>query len=307
MRLGFIGTGTMGNPMVRCLLEAGHRVTVNDLSREATTNLCEQGATWADHPLEVAQASQVVFTSLPTPAAVEEVMLHPETGALAGLGQDSVFFDMTSNSPTVFRRIADVCRQKGVHALDAPVSGRPPGMTIMVGGDRAVFDQYLPLLKNMGSNIFYVGGTGTGCVAKLVTQYLGYCNFITAAEGLLIGAKAGIDLNTLAQIVPVSAGASRTFENIPRAVFDGSFVSGGSLDIVAKDLDLACQMAREAGAPSRMGAIADEFFKRAQAQGWGLDGYPAVVKILEQMAGNELRTDSVPGVAGYQDRDPRRE
>ena len=110
MRLGFIGTGTMGNPMVRCLLEAGHQVTVNDLSRDATTNLCEQGAAWADHPLEVAQASQVVFTSLPTPAAVEEVLLHPETGALAGLGQGSAFFDMTSNSPTVFRRLAEVCQ-----------------------------------------------------------------------------------------------------------------------------------------------------------------------------------------------------
>ncbi|PKB63860.1 MAG: hypothetical protein BZY80_05080 [SAR202 cluster bacterium Io17-Chloro-G2] len=306
MRLGFIGTGTMGNPMVRCLLEAGHQVAVNDLNREATTGLCERGATWAGLPIEVAQESQVVFTSLPTPAAVEQVMLHPETGALAGLSQDSAFIDMTSNSPTVVRRLADVCRQKGVHVLDAPVSGRPPGMTIMVGGDRAVFDQYLPVLENMGSNIFYVGGTGTGCVAKLVTQYLGYCNFITAAEGLLIGAKAGIDLNTLAQIVPVSAGASRTFENIPRSVFDGSFVSGGSLDIVAKDLDLACQMAREAAAPSRMGAIADEFFKRAQAQGWGQDGYPSVVKILEQMAGAQLRTESVPDNVGYQQHDPRR-
>lgn len=306
MRLGFIGTGTMGNPMVKCLLDAGHQVAVNDLNREATTNLCELGAAWADQPIDVARGSEVVFTSLPTPAAVEEVLLHPDTGVLAGLSQGGAIIDLTTNSPTVVRLLADVCGQKGVPFLDAPVSGRPPGMTIMVGGDRAVFDQYLPVLENMGGNIFYVGGTGMGCVAKLVTQYLGYCNFITAAEGLLIGAKAGIDLNTLAQIVPVSAGASRTFENIPRAVFDGSFVSGGSLDIVAKDLDLACQMAREAGAPSRMGAIADEFFKRAQAQGLGHDGYPSAVKILEQMAGAELRTDSVPGVAGYEQQDPRR-
>ena len=306
MKLGFIGTGTMGNPMVSCLLEAGHQVIVNDSRREATTNLCEAGATWADNAMEAARGSQVVFTSLPTPAAVEEVLLHPETGVLAGLAQGGAFIDMTSNSPTVFRRLAEVCSQKGIHALDAPVSGRPPAMTVMVGGDQAVFERYRPVLDDMAGNIFYVGATGNGCVAKLVTQYLGYCNFITAAEGLLIGAKAGIDLNTLAQIVPVSAGASRTFENIPKAVFDGSFVSGGSLDIVAKDLDLACQMAREAGGPSRMGAIADEFFKRAQAQGFGQDGYPAVVKILEQMAGAELRTDSVPDIAGFQQQDPRR-
>ena len=120
--------------------------------------------------------------------------------------------------------------------LDAPVSGRPPTMTVMVGGDEAVFARYRPLLAAMAGNIFYVGGAGAGCAAKLVTQYLGYTNFVAALEGMLIGAKAGIDLGVLAQIVPVSAGASRTFDNIPRSVLPGSFTAGGTLDIVAKDL-----------------------------------------------------------------------
>lgn len=134
-----------------------------------------------------------------------------------------------------------------------------------------------------------MGETGTGCIAKLVTQYLGYTNFIAALEGLLIGAKAGIDLGVLAQIVPVSAGASRTFDNIPRSVFSGKFTSGGTLDIVAKDVHLACELAREVGAPAHLGLLADDVFARAQAQGWGQQGFPIAARVLEAMAGIELR------------------
>lgn len=306
MQVGFVGTGTMGNPMAGCLIQAGHQLVVHDLRREATINLCELGARWADSPREVAEGSQVVFTSLPGPAEVEEVALEPATGVLAGLRPGGAYIDMTSNSPTVFRRVAAECQARGVDVLDAPVSGRPPGMTIMVGGDRATLAKYRSLLECMGRHIFHVGDTGAGCIAKLVTQYLGYSNFVTAIEGLLIGAKAGVDIQTLARIVPVSAGASRVFDNIPRSVFSGEFTSGGTLDIVAKDLHLACQLAREVQAPAPTGAIADDVFQRAQAQGWGQRGFPMAARVLEQMAGVELRAPSATYEAGYQQEDPRR-
>jgi 3-hydroxyisobutyrate dehydrogenase len=306
MQLGFVGTGTMGNPMARCLIQAGHRVTVHDLRREATSNLCDLGAHWADTPRATAQASEVVFTSLPGPAEVERAVGDLATGILSGLRAGGACIDMTTNAPGVVRRLAEACRARGVEFLDAPVSGRPPGMTIMVGGHATTYARYRPLLEAMGRSIFYVGETGAGCIAKLVTQYLGYTNFVTSLEGLLIAAKAGIDLGILAQIVPVSAGASRTFDNIPRSVLSGEFTAGGTLDIVAKDLHLACELAREVGAPAHLGSIADDVMKRAQARGWGQRGFPIVARILETMAGVELRAAGLKNEGGYQDKDPRR-
>ena len=306
MRLGFVGTGRMGAPMALCLIDAGHKLTVCDVRPAATAPLASRGAHEAGSPAEVARHSEVVFTSLPGPREVEHAVLDSATGILAGLTAGGAYIDMTTNAPAVARRIAEVCSTRGVDVLDAPVSGRPPTMTVMAGGDPAVFAKYRPLLAAMAGNIFHVGEAGAGCVAKLVTQYLGYTNFVAALEGLLIGAKAGIDLAQLARIVPLSAGASRTFDNIPRSVLTGAFTAGGTLDIVAKDLALACDLAREVAAPANLGLLAHDVLHRAQAMGWGQEGFPVAARILEAMAGIELRAAPVDDTVGYQAADPRR-
>jgi 3-hydroxyisobutyrate dehydrogenase-like beta-hydroxyacid dehydrogenase len=279
MRIGFVGTGTMGTPIAGCLIAAGHELTVHDRRREATRTLEQQGAAVAETPRRVAEASEVVFTSLPGPSEVEAAALDAETGIIAGLSTGGTCIDLTTNAPATTRRLAEAARERGVAFLDAPVSGRPPEMTVMVGGDPADFARCRPLFEAIARNVFHVGPSGTGCAAKLVTQYLGYTNFIAAIEGMLIAAKAGIDLEVLAQIVPVSAGQSRTFS------------AGGTLDIVAKDMDLACALARDVAAPAALGPLASDIFKRAQAQGWGQEGFPVVVRVLETMAGVELRHD----------------
>jgi len=291
MRIGFVGIGTMGMPIAECLVAAGHRLTVYDKNPQAMAPLLGHGATAAaDNPAEAAYAAEVVFTSLPGPAQVEAVALEPDTGILAGLRKGGTYIDLTTNAPATVRRVAEAAKKRDVAFLDAPVSGRPPNMTVMVGGREADFGHCKPLFEAIAANVFYVGPSGAGATAKLVTQYLGYTGFIAAIEGMLIAAKAGIDLATLARIVPVSAGQSRAFDNIPRGVFPGSFAAGGTLDIVAKDVELACQLARDVGAPATLGALASDIYKRAQAQGWGGEGFPVVARVLEAMAGAELRT-----------------
>ena len=289
MRIGFIGTGTMGTPIAGCLIRAGHTLRVYDRRPEATASLCAQGAERADRAFAAACDSDVVFTSLPGPAEFEAAMLEPQTGILAGLQPGTAHIDLTTNAPKTIARIAEACRTRGVELIDAPVSGRPPSMTAMVGASDAAFAQYRPLFDAIAANVFHVGPSGSGATAKLVTQYLGYTNFIASIEGMLIAAKAGIDIETLARIVPVSAGQSRTFDNIARGVFPGTYVAGGTLDIVAKDVDLAVQLARDVGAPAALGALASDFYKRAQAAGWGQLGFPVVARVLEAMAGTTLR------------------
>ena len=291
MRIGFVGTGTMGTPIAGCLIRAGHSLFVYDRRPEATAALCTQGAVRADSGFQAARDSEVVFTSLPGPDDFEAAMLEPQAGILAGLQAGSTHIDLTTNAPKTVVRVAAACRARHVELIDAPVSGRPPTMTVMVGASATAFAKYRPLFEAVAANVFHVGPSGAGTTAKLVTQYLGYTNFIASIEGMLVAAKAGIDLETLARIVPVSAGQSRTFESVPRGVFPGTFAAGGTLDIVAKDVELACQLARDVGAPATLGALASDIYKRAQARGWGQEGFPVVARVLEAMAGIELRAE----------------
>jgi 3-hydroxyisobutyrate dehydrogenase-like beta-hydroxyacid dehydrogenase len=289
MRIGFVGTGTMGTPIAGCLIRAGHSVVVHDRRPEAVAALCAQGAVQAESGFAAARDSEVAFTSLPGPVEFEAAMLEPQAGVLAGLAAGAVHIDLTTNSPGVIVRVREACRVRDVELLDAPVSGRPPAMTVMVGGSEAGFARCRPLFEAIAAQVFHVGPSGAGATAKLVTQYLGYTNFIASIEGMLVAAKAGIDLEVMARIVPVSAGQSRTFDNIARGVFGRGFAAGGTLDIVAKDVELACQLARDVGAPASLGALASDFYKRAQAAGWGQEGFPVVARVLEAMAGVELR------------------
>ena len=287
----FIGVGTMGSLMAGCLLDAGVDLVVHDLRKAAAEPLLARGARWADSAEEAADGSTMVWTSLPGPAQVESVLLGNEAAVLSAMADGGVLVETTTNDPDLARRVASACAERGIAMLDAPVSGRPPTMTMMVGGDRGVYERALPSLEAVAAQIFYVGPSGAGCVAKLATQYMGYTNLIAAIEGMLIARMGGVDPAVLAEIVPVSAGASRAFNAIPNAVLDGSFQAGGTLDIVAKDVALACELARRLEAPSSTGQVADSLYRQAQGEGWGDEGYPVVAKVLESLAGIELRAE----------------
>lgn len=281
----------MGSLMAGCLLDAGVNLTVYDLRREAAEPLLERGAHWGDSAEAAASGNRIVWTSLPGPAQVESVILGEESAVLSAMPAGSVLVDTTTNDPDVARRVSDACARRGLHMLDAPVSGRPPNMTMMVGGDRSVFDGVSESLDAVAAQVFYVGPAGAGCTAKLATQYMGYTNLIAAIEGMLIARLGGVDPAVLAEIVPVSAGASRAFNSIPASIISRSFEAGGTLDIVAKDVALACALAERVGAPAGTGSVANDLYRQAQEAGWGDEGYPVVARILESLANTELSSD----------------
>ena len=195
MKVGFIGLGTMGSSMAYNCLQGGNEMVVHDIRREAATPHLEAGAVWADSPREVAEAADVVFTSLPGPVEVEAVALGEE-GMLEGMSAGKVYFDLSTNSPTVIRRIHQIYADQGINMLDAPVSGGPRGarsgnLAIWVGGDRELFDRYKPVLDSIGDKAYYVGPIGCGAIAKLVHNCSGYIIQCALAETFTMGVKAG--------------------------------------------------------------------------------------------------------------------
>lgn len=288
MRVGFIGTGNIGNPMARNLLKAGHTMVVHDLRERAAANLLELGAEWGSDPAAVASRVEVLFTSLPGPAEVEHV-LTAAAGILAGARRGLVYFDLSTNAPSVARRLAAVAAEHGVTYLDAPVSGGVSGaeqatLAVMVGGDRGAFDAHRPLLEAIGANVFHLGEVGAGCTAKLVNNLIALTTGHIINEALVAGVKAGIDAATLYEVMRVSS-ASRFVAGVPRLLerrFDDPTFT---LALGAKDVGLAVALGREHGVPMPVAAAAEQAMLTAVAAGYGDKASSATLLAFEALAG----------------------
>ena len=298
MKVGFIGCGNMGNPMASNLIKAGHQLTVHDLRREAATNLLELGATWADTPSDTVGGSEVVFTSLPVPRDVEAVVLG-EKGVFDGSSPTTVYMDLSTNSPTTIRRIHDLGAERGVTVLDAPVSGGVYGaaaatLAVMVGGDRAVYDQMKPTLDAIGSHVVYCGPIGNGMVCKICNNLLSMGIGTLMAEALTMGVKAGVDLAILADVIANSSGGNRRLvEKFPRYLFKGNFEPGFATALAAKDVRLATDLGREYGIPMELSNLVDQRHVEAMHRGWGPEDSDAVARIQEEKSGVQLRLPDV--------------
>ena len=298
MKIGFIGTGNMGNPMASHLIKAGHQVTVHDLRREAAINLLEVGATWADTPKDATTGNEMVFTSLPVPRDVEVVVLG-ENGILGEAVPGSIFVDLSSNSPTLIRRIHQACQEKGVIVLDAPVSGGQIGaaagtLAIMVGGDQEIFSRIKPVLDAMGSHVVYCGPIGSGMVVKICNNLISMGAGVLLAESLTLGVRAGVDLAVLVDVIGNSSGScSRMTRKFPNNLFKGNFEPGFAITLAAKDVRLATDLARELGLPLELSNLVDQRHVEALFRGWGAEDCDAVVRLQEEKSGVQLR---IPGV-----------
>jgi 3-hydroxyisobutyrate dehydrogenase len=295
MRIGFIGLGTMGQHMAMNLLQAGHALVVNDLRREAAKPPLAAGATWADTPRQAATSSEVVFTSLPGPLEVEAVALGHE-GLLAGMAAGTAYFDLTTNSPTLVRRLHAQFSERGVAVLDAPVSGGPRGartrkLALWVGGDEAVFQRYQAVLDAIGDQARYVGPIGAGSVAKLVHNCAGYGIQAVLAEVFTLGVKAGVEPLALWQAVRQGAlGRRRTFEGLIDQFLPGVFEPPAfALRLAHKDVTLATALGREKDVPMRMANLALAELTEALNRGWGERDSRVAMLLQEERAGVEIR------------------
>jgi 3-hydroxyisobutyrate dehydrogenase len=295
MKVGFIGLGTMGASMASNLQKkGGHELVVNDVRREAAAPHLAAGAVWADTPCQVAEAAHVVFTSLPGPVEVEAVAIGPN-GLIQGMRPGGALFDLSTNSPTLVRRLEALFKDKGFHVLDAPVSGGPKGaksgkLALWVGGDRQVYDRYKPVLDAIGDQPYYVGPIGAGSVAKLVHNCAGYAMQTAFAEVFTMGVKAGVDPLTLWKAVRQGAGGRRrTFDGLADQFLPGTFDPPAfALKLAHKDVSLATALAREVGVPMRLANLTLEELTEALNRGWAQRDSRVAMLLQEERAGVQI-------------------
>lgn len=297
MKVGFIGLGTMGGSMAYNALQGGNDLVVHDIRRESATPHLEAGATWADTPRQVAESSDIVFTSLPGPTEIEAVFLGDD-GVLQGLTAGKVYFDLSTSTPNLIRRLHEIGAAQGIQVLDAPVSGGPRGarsrnLAIWVGGDRAVFDRCKPVLDAIGDKAYYVGPIGCGAVAKLVHNCAGYIIQCGLAEVFTMGVKAGVEPLALWQAVRRGAQGQRgTFEGLAEHLLPGNFDPPDfALRLARKDVDLAVSVGREYEVPMRLASLALQELTEAMNRGWGDRDSRVAMLLQEERAGAEVRVD----------------
>jgi 2-hydroxymethylglutarate dehydrogenase len=294
MNVGFIGIGNMGRIMAQHVLEAGYVLTIHDLRKETAQRLLENGAMWMDTPKGVAESCQVVFSCLPGPPDVEEVVYGTD-GLMAGWKDGDIYIDMSTNSPSTIRRVAESAKTKGVSVLDTPVSGGVAGakagtLAIMVGGDPHTLEKVHKILEVIGNKIVHVGDIGCGNIAKLVNNMISICCNAACAEGFVLGMKAGIDPEKLYQVVSAGTANNWNLQQYPNTVFMDDFKPGFKLDLAYKDIQLALELSSEYRVPTPLALAAQQGLLEARAAGLGDKSVQSVIMTLEKIAGVQVRT-----------------
>ncbi len=297
MAVGFVGLGIMGASMASNLQKSVDRFIVHDLERQAASRHLAAGAEWAASPGELAAQCDTVFLSLPGPAEVETVVLGSD-GLAEGLRKGAVIFDLSTNAPTVVRAVHARLAERGIHLLDAPVSGGAVGaksgrLSIWVGGDKALFDKHRFMLDAIGDAVEYIGPIGAGSVAKLAHNSAHFAIQFALAEVMTLGVKAGVEPLALWKAVRRgSVGRSRTFDRLGQEFLTNSYDPPGfALDLGHKDVSLATALGRELGVPMRIANLTLEEMTEALNRGWGKRDCRVPMLLQQERAGVEIKVD----------------
>lgn len=289
MKIGFIGLGTMGAPMARRLLEAGHDVVVHNRTRTREEPLAAGGAGRAADPRACAEGREVVFTMVSDTPDLEAVVMG-EAGAAHGLEPGSVLVDMSTVSPAATRRLAEELKARGVDMLDAPVSGGSEGaekgtLSIMVGGDAGALEGVRPLLEVLGKTITHIGPSGAGQVAKAVNQVVIAGTYASVAEGMALAQRSGVDTGALVRALSGGAAGSWILANRAGNMLAGEYPLGFRTRLHRKDLGIALSEARELGVSMPVAAYVEQIETGLVGRGYGDEDVSNVARVVREMAG----------------------
>ena len=305
MKIAFIGLGNVGFPLARNLLGAGHDMVLHDLNPARAEPLVAAGARSAGTVAETAAAADIAITSLPNPRAVATVV--PDL--LAALPRGSLWLEMSTTDEAEMRRFADQAARKGIDVLEAPITGGANrvwsgDISILVGGDEAVFARHRPILEIMGGEVRHMGPIGSASIVKVITNMLAFVHLWASGEALMLAKRAGVDLAKAFHGIRISSGNSFAHETEAQLVLNGSYNVGFTLDLALKDLGLALKLGRETETPLELAeAVARHFAAAAEAYGpraWSTQA----VKILEDRLAEPLRAPGFPDVLPGMEEEP---
>ena len=308
INIGFIGLGNMGQHMCLALIQKNYNVTVHEINREAALPALELGAAWADTPKELAQKSDIIFTSLPGPTEVEAVATG-EDGIIEGITSDSVWADLSTSSPELMRRLQGIFSSKGASILDAPVSGRRSDengvtlngvLSIMVGGHQNIYLELKPIFESFGNKVTYTGEIGSATICKLANNMFQYGLERLLVESLTLGVKAGVPAEILMQCIRNGAGGSGRILNVSmpdtylQGKFDGGTGSESTFPISRKDMALALELGRELNVPLQIATgTYNDMTAAVNREEWADLNYRVYHLLQEERAGNvEVRIRS---------------
>lgn len=292
MKIGFIGLGIMGKPMARNLMKAGHSLTVYDVVQANVELLAAEGAAAAASSKEVAQRCDTIITMVPNGPQVEEVVLGAG-GVLEGAKPGTTLIDMSSIAPQVSQQVCAACKKNGVRMLDAPVSGGEPKaidgtLSIMVGGDEKVFEEYKDLLLVMGASAVWCGEIGAGNTTKLANQIIVALNIAALSEAMLLSTRAGVDPEKVFQAIKGGLAGSTVMNAKAPMILSRNFKPGFKIDLHIKDLNNALSAGHAVGSPLPLTALVMEMMQTLRQDGCGQDDHSALAKYYEKVCGAKI-------------------
>ena len=298
MRYGYIGLGHLGGHLAASLLRAGFPLTVHDLDRKLAERHLKLGAAWAASPRTVAEASDAVITCLPSPA-VSEAVLCGKDGILAGLAKGGTWIEMSTLGRDDVLRLAASAAERGVATLECPVTGgvhraAAGEITVLAGGDEALFERHRPALDAMGGELFHMGPLGSAAVIKVITNMLAFIHLVAAGEALMLAKRGGLDLGQAFHAIKASSGNSFVHETESQLVLSGSYDIGFTMDLAVKDLGFAMGFGREFGVPLDLAGLTYQTFIRGREAYGGGAWSTAVVRLLEDALRTDLRAPGFP-------------